>query len=512
MAGATSEHDGVVDGPIVHRGFGRAEKRVGGAPRVVRARRSARDWPSRYAGRLFYTDALVIAATLVVFDLIGLPASDRTVSWPGGPAIEYWIVLASLGLIWILALTIFETRERHIVGNGVLEYRRILSATIFIFAFLVSLAFFVRVDVSRALFLIALPVGAVALIASRWVWRQWLRAMQSQKKYVYRALVLGEPAKAAHIIDSIERTPGTGFDLVGVVTNARGVVEVGGLPVVGGFGNAVEALDTVDADTIIIAGADDLHPRLMRQLGWKIADRDANIVVAPALTDVAGPRIHARPAAGLPLLHVEYPRLEGARRFAKRAFDLAGSAVLIVLFSPIMIATMIAVATDSPGPLFYRQTRIGRGGREFGMIKFRSMVANADDQLESLLDLQGTSDQPLHKVIDDPRITRVGRFIRKHSIDELPQLFNVFLGTMSLVGPRPQREAEVALYDGAAERRLLVKPGMSGLWQVSGRSTLSWDDALRLDLYYVENWSFTQDIQILFRTIRAVVAPGASAQ
>ncbi len=145
------------------------------------------------------------------------------------------------------------------------------------------------------------------------------------------------------------------------------------------------------------------------------------------------------------------------------------------------------------------------------MFKFRSMVANADDQLASLLDLQGTTDQPLFKVTDDPRITKVGRFLRKHSIDELPQLFNVFIGEMSLVGPRPQRAAEVALYDDDAHRRLLVKPGMSGLWQVSGRSKLSWEDAIRLDLYYVENWSFTQDVQILFRTIRAVLVPGETA-
>lgn len=152
------------------------------------------------------------------------------------------------------------------------------------------------------------------------------------------------------------------------------------------------------------------------------------------------------------------------------------------------------------------------GTRERGIRKFRSMVPDADDQLASLLDLQGTGGRPLHKVLDDPRITPVGRNMRRHSIDELPQLLNVLIGTMSFVGPRPQREAEVILYDDAAERRLLVKPGMSGLWQVSGRSALSWDDALRLDLYYVENWTFTQDLQILFRTVRAVLTPGDAAR
>ena len=321
----------------------------------------------------------------------------------------------------------------------------------------------------------------------------------------------GEPAKAGSIIRAIRRADSSGFDIVGVVTDVRGRQTISDVPVVGGFAYAVEAMDATDADTIIVAGADEVHPEMMRQLGWDVADRSGNLVVAPALTDVAGPRIHSRPAAGLPLVHVEFPRLDGVRRFAKRTFDLLGSVVLILVFSPVMLVTAIAIRSETPGPVIYRQPRVGLGGDEFGMLKFRSMVANADDQLASLLDLQGTSDSPLFKVSDDPRITKVGRVIRKHSIDELPQLFNVLVGTMSLVGPRPQRAAEVALYDDAAHRRLRVKPGMSGLWQVSGRSTLSWEDALRLDLYYVENWSFMQDIQILFRTLSAVVAPGRTA-
>jgi len=231
------------------------------------------------------------------------------------------------------------------------------------------------------------------------------------------------------------------------------------------------------------------------------------LIVAPALTDVAGPRIHSRPVAGLPLIHVEYPTLEGPKRFTKRLFDIAGSSLIILIALVPLIVVAIAIKVTSPGDLIYKQERIGRGGRPFGMLKFRSMVADADDQLESLLDAQGTSDTPLFKVINDPRITPIGKFIRKYSIDEFPQLFNVLVGQMSLVGPRPQRAAEVALYDDAAHRRLIMKPGMSGLWQVSGRSDLSWEDAIRLDLYYVENWSMTADVMILFRTVRAVARP-----
>lgn len=484
---------------------------VGTAFKVVPARRSSRDWPTRYGGWLVISDVVVLLALLLVYRFVALPAGPARISWIGaGPGLSYSAALALTGLLWLAALAVFETRERHIVGSGPDEYRRVATATVGVFALLVSICFFFQIDARRSFFLVAMPIGLCALILSRWLWRQWLRGQQRRLKYVYRAVVMGEPQKVAHVVEAIARSQGTGFAIMGAVTNAE-VQQIHGVPVIGRLSKAAQALDIVDADTLIIAGSDELPPKLMRRLGWQIADRDANLVVAPALTDVAGPRIHATPAAGLPFIHVDFPRLEGGKRVAKRAFDLVGSLMLILAASPLMIATMIAIRVDSRGPIFYRQTRIGRRGREFGMFKFRSMIADADDQLASLLDVQGTSDQPLFKVTNDPRITRVGRFIRKYSIDELPQLFNVVLGHMSLVGPRPQREGEVALYDDDAHRRLLVKPGMSGLWQVSGRSALSWEDALRLDLYYVENWSFIQDIQILFRTFRAVLAPGDSA-
>ncbi|MEV8360048.1 sugar transferase [Microbacterium sp. NPDC076895] len=474
-------------------------------------RRSARDWPSAYGWWLVVSDAAVLAAVFVLFRFVLLPSEQRSVTWPNGPGISYTVAILIVALLWMLALSVFETRNRHVVGSGSLEYARIANASAVLFALLVAVAFFLRIEVSRALLLVVIPVGAVLLIFSRWMWRQWLRRQQKARKYVYRAIVLGEHRKAAHIVSAIRRTPGSGFDIVGVVTGGHTGAVLGGVPVLGGYATAIEVMDAVDADTVIVAGADEIDPVVLRRLGWTIADRDANLVVAPQLTDVAGPRIHSRPAAGLPLVYVEYPTLEGYRGFAKRAFDIAASALLIVLTSPLMLVTAAAVVLESGRPVIYRQTRIGRGGTSFLMLKFRSMQVGTDDLLPSLLDREGAAGRPLHKVLNDPRVTRVGRFIRKHSIDELPQLFNVLAGSMSLVGPRPQRESEVALYDDTAERRLLVKPGMSGLWQVSGRSQLSWEDALRLDLYYVENWSFTQDIVILFRTVRAVLFPGSTA-
>jgi exopolysaccharide biosynthesis polyprenyl glycosylphosphotransferase len=478
----------------------------------ARPRREAR-WPHRYAQRLFYTDAAIVVLTLSVFTVALAMSGTDVVSWPDGPDLGYPLVMGVLALAWLAALEIFDTRDEHIVGTGTAEYRGIANATFAVFAAVALLGFFLRADLSRLLFITAAPIGLVLLVLTRWAWRQWLRRSQRRGTYLARAIVIGDRAKVDHIARVIKRTEGTGYTVVGAIT-ARGTQNriADDVEVIGDYAHAVDAISRADVDTVILAGADDLDPQSMRVLGWELADRDIQWVVAPAMTDIAGPRYHARPVAGLPLVHVAYPRLEGSRRVLKRTFDIFGSFVLIVLLSPLMLGAALAVKFTSPGPVLYQQERIGRRGRTFGMYKIRSMVRGADDQLASLLDLEGTSAQPLFKVNDDPRITPVGSFLRKHSMDELPQLFNVLRGDMSLVGPRPQRPAEVALYDDAAHRRLLVKPGMSGLWQVSGRSNLLWEDAIRLDLYYVENWSFMQDIQILFRTIKAVVAPGQTAR
>ncbi|MFH8252155.1 sugar transferase [Microbacterium sp. B2969] len=454
----------------------------------------------------------MIVVTLGVFTLALAAFGTTVVSWPNGPRLSYVLVLGVIAVGWLVSLEVVDSRDEHTVGNGASEYRRVTNGTLAAFAAVALLGFFLRADLSRLLFLTAAPVGLCLLIFTRWLWRQWLRRNQRKGAFLERAVVIGDRAKVDHIIRVIRRTEGTGYVVIGAITqHATDARIAGNVKVLGDYAHAVDAIGHVQADTVILAGADDLDPTSMRVLGWELAERDIQWVVAPALTDVAGPRIHSTPVAGLPLIHVEYPTLEGYKRVIKRAFDIVGSIVFILLFSPLMIATVMAIRADGKGSILYRQLRVGRGGREFGMIKFRSMIADADDQLASLLDLQGTTDRPLFKVTDDPRITGVGRFLRKHSIDELPQLFNVLRGEMSLVGPRPQRSEEVALYDDAAHRRLLVKPGMSGLWQVSGRSSLPWEDAIRLDLYYVENWSFLQDVQILFRTIRAVVMPGATS-
>lgn len=476
-------------------------------------RRSARRWPRRYGFLLRIVDAVVLTMVLVGYVIASraLGAELQVVSWPDGPDVPYWAGLTALWAVWMVALDAADSRDEHVVGHGVAEYDRVFRATLATFVIALAFAFFFRIELARTVFLVVLPLGVVVLIVARWLSRQWLRSQQRRERFMHRTVVIGELRKSAHIIKTLHSTPGTGVKIVGLLTEYADGPTVEDVPVIGRFRDLERVAQQLDVDTVVLSGADDISPKVMRRIGWNMANQDIAWIVAPSLTDVAGPRIHSRQMAGMPLVHVDFPRLDGARRFLKRTFDLVGSTALILVLSPVLIVTALAVKVSSPGPVFYTQERVGRNGQHFGMLKFRSMVTDADTRLASLLEEQGRSGQPLFKIQDDPRITPVGRVIRKYSLDELPQLFNVLSGEMSLVGPRPQRDAEVALYDEAAHRRLMVKPGMSGLWQVSGRSSLSWEDTIRLDLYYVENWSFMQDIVILMRTVKAVLAPGASA-
>lgn len=467
-------------------------------------------WEVRYGRKLVLTDVLIVLAAVfgaqvvrfgVTADDLATPVSSTSIE------ISYSLLSTLLVLGWLAMLALGETRKPQNFGVGSSEYRRVVSSTLMTFGIFAVLAFALRLDIGRGYLLIALPAGMVALVLSRFLWRRRLHWQRRRGRNIYRTMLVGEAAKLRHIHRQMRADVNAGFNVIVAATNDQArVARILDGVTARSYDDLLETVDEFDIDTVIITGADDLPPERLQTLGWELDDRHVELVVAAALTDVAGPRIHMRQAEGFPLIYVDYPKLTGFKRFIKRVFDILGALSLIVLLSPVMLVVAIAVKLGSRGPIFYSQERIGVRGRPFPMFKFRSMVQNADDQLASLLDAQGTSDRPLHKVENDPRITPVGRFIRRYSLDELPQLFNVLIGTMSLVGPRPQREAEVALYDKHHHRRLLVKPGITGLWQVSGRSSLEWDDAIRLDLYYVENWSLVGDLVILWRTLRAVVA------
>jgi exopolysaccharide biosynthesis polyprenyl glycosylphosphotransferase len=247
----------------------------------------------------------------------------------------------------------------------------------------------------------------------------------------------------------------------------------------------------------------------LRSLAWELEKTGTDLCVSPALLDVAGPRTTVRPTAGLTLLHVDHPQLSGFRLVLKGLFDRCAAAAALVILAPVMATLAVAVWMHDRGPALFAQVRVGKDGQSFRMYKFRTMVVDAEKRRAELL-VNNDSDGVLFKLRRDPRITAVGAHLRRLSLDELPQLFNVFLGHMSLVGPRPALPDEAAMYAEHVRRRLVVKPGLTGLWQVNGRSDLSWEESVRLDLRYVENWSFALDLQILWKTI-SVMMRGSGA-
>ncbi|HET8778617.1 MAG TPA: sugar transferase [Agromyces sp.] len=466
-------------------------------------------WQRAYARRLLVTDLIVIVFAVYVSQFIRFGTSGEMLRIPGEQGgvfeLNYTLVSAILAGAWLLALALFATRDRNIVGAGTSEYRRITDATIRVFAVLAIIAFLLQSEVGRGYLLVALPLGLALLLVSRWGWRKWLIHRRAEGAFSHRVILMGERQKSVHVAQQIARDGTSGFKIVGAITE-RGTVdrELGPeIPVLGDYDSLTRVLDEARADTVIFTGADTIDPRGMREIGWQLEAKSTNLIVAPALTDVAGPRIHARPVAGLPLIQVDYPEFEGRKYAAKRAFDLVVSFLALVVLSPVFLVIAILVRSDSPGPAFYLQERVGLNGKRFRMLKFRSMVVDAESQLPSLLD-RTDGNGVLFKLRDDPRVTKVGAVLRRHSLDELPQLVNVLLGDMSLVGPRPPLASEVERYDMWARRRLLVRPGITGLWQTQGRSDLSWEDSVRLDLYYVENWSLTGDVIILYRTVRSV--------
>ncbi|TFB95883.1 sugar transferase [Cryobacterium sp. HLT2-28] len=489
----------------------------GSTARPVDQKSTSRDWRHVYAGRLIITDLLVLIWVVFGVQILWFGLETADVSLRGDARdlqVSYTTVSVVLIIAWMAMLGAYGSRGYRVLGTGPDEYKLIANASLRLFGILAIIAFLLRIDVARGYILIAFPFGVAVLVFSRWMWRQWLGVQRQRGLYSSTVLLVGSVPSAAHLARVLASSTSAGYRVVGACVPAGRsgtLLSTTDVPVLGDFDDLHPALEATGADTVVITSSDDLPPERLRQISWSLEPGRQHLVMAPSLTDVGGPRIHARPVAGLPLIHVETPSYDGLKHFAKRAFDVIGAATLLITLSPLIIIVAIIVRFTSVGPVLYRQERIGLNGKPFSMLKFRSMTVNADGQLVELLKAQGTSARPLFKVADDPRLTRVGGFLRRYSLDELLQLLNVVLGDMSLVGPRPQRDGEVALYDSAAHRRLLLKPGMSGLWQVSGRSNLSWEDSIRLDLYYVENWSIAGDLVILWRTLRAVTSPQGSA-
>jgi exopolysaccharide biosynthesis polyprenyl glycosylphosphotransferase len=429
-----------------------------------------------------------------------------------GPAytdIPYEWVGLGLITLWMLFLIWNRCFDDRVLGYGADEYRRMVGASLKLAGSVAIVAYLAGAQVSRGFLGIAFLAGTIMLPFGRYLARQALhRARKREQGWSRRVLVVGDASHVIELSHQLRRETYAGYQVVGACIPDALIAPVpqhlDGVPVVGSFRNILDAAAAISADTVAVTGSAELTARRLRRLGWQMEGTGIDLVLAPALTDVAGPRIHTRPIAGLPLIHVESPEFSGGRKAFKGMVDRVVALFALLVLSPIFTMIAVAIRVDSRGPVFFRQRRVGLGGKEFDVFKFRSMVVDADSLLASLTQMNET-DGLMFKMRRDPRVTKVGRWLRKWSLDEIPQLINVAKGDMSLVGPRPPLPSEVAWYDQDVARRLLVKPGMTGLWQVSGRSDLSWDDGIRLDLYYVENWSLAADLAILWKTVGAVL-------
>ncbi len=444
------------------------------------------------------TDLAAMAVSLGLHKLWGDP--------PGYSHLRIWFGLVLLALTGAV-LGLARAWDPSVLGQGAEEFNRLLraAATLAVLVGLVGLA--VQLPAVRPYTFGVVPVAFVLAALGRLVLRKVLHRRRRGGACMHEVLAVGSADAVAKLIVRTQRAPHNGWTVTGACTPtgtgtgcARSILDV---PVLGDL-DAVPAVAGEGRYRVVsVAHAPGWSSQRLHHLSWDLESTGAELLVDPGLMEIAGPRLHVTAVDGLPLLRLTEPAFTGAPRVVKRVIDVLGAGLLLVAIAPVMIVLAIAVGSDG-GPIFYRQPRVGKHGKSFSMIKFRSMMVNADQLRPELAeDNQGSG--PLFKLRHDPRVTRVGRLMRKYSLDELPQFVNVLSGSMSLVGPRPPLAAEVELYCRDAQRKLLVTPGLTGLWQISGRSDLSWEESVRLDLRYVENWSLALDILIIWKTIGAVI-------
>ena len=396
------------------------------------------------------------------------------------------------------------------IGTGSDEYRKVLNAGVGLTAAVALFSYAVNLQVSRAYVVIALPCTALFASIARYMLRKRLHKQRSSGRCMHNVVAVGHELAVTDLVAELRREPYHGLKVVGAcLANPGACEDIEGVPVYGGLDDTTAAVKAFEADTVAVLACPEMDGVRLRSLAWELEKTGTDLVVAPSLLDVAGPRTTIRPTAGLTLLHVDHPQLGGIRLVAKELFDRCVAAAALIMLSPLMAAISLMIRLHDRGPALFTQTRVGKDGKTFKIYKFRTMVVNAEQRKDEL-QAQNDFDGVLFKLRKDPRVTAIGTYLRRWSLDELPQLCNVFLGHMSLVGPRPPLPDEAEKYAAHVRRRLVVKPGLTGLWQVNGRSDLSWDESVRLDLRYVENWSFALDLQILWKTV-SVMFRGAGA-
>jgi exopolysaccharide biosynthesis polyprenyl glycosylphosphotransferase len=456
-------------------------------------------WERRYVRALLLADLLAgTAAGAVTF---GLRFGDEVTSYNR----SYLVLTALLPVFLLVVLAVSRAYERRFLFVGTDEYQRVIRGGVGLIAGAALTSYALDLDLARGYVLAALPTAIVTSLVLRFVLRKRLHVTRDRGENLRRVILVGHELSIIGMARQLRRERYHGLEVVGAcLPPGYDGAGLSGLTLYGTFENVASAVEQADADTVVVLSCPELDGAQLRRLAWRLERDEVDLVVASALVDVAGARTTIRPFDGLPMLHVEHPRLHGGSRLVKELVDRVAALLLLALFGPLLLGVALCVRCTSRGPVLFRQVRVGRDGRLFRIFKFRSMYVDAEARLAELRHLN-EHDGVLFKIRDDPRVTRVGQYLRRFSLDELPQLLNVLLGQMSLVGPRPPLPSEVAVYAGDVRRRLAVKPGMTGLWQVSGRSDLPWEEAVRLDLRYVENWSLSLDLVILLRTLTAVV-------
>ncbi|MBT2871247.1 sugar transferase [Streptomyces cellulosae] len=463
--------------------------------------RDTADWEHRYRRTVIMSDT--VATAVVVAGIGNFFGVRDAANWH-----EKWGILAfGTWLLVLGALTVSRSWAPTVLGQGAEEFRR-LGRSLFMATVVLALGGIALTSRNIKLWIfVAVPAIALVTMTMRYLLRLWLHRQRKEGRCLRPVLAAGSPDTVRDLIARTRKYPHLGWRVDAVCTTDGPGLDGGRLDGVPVVGRLADVADHVRRDGYrVVAVTPDPHwsPDRLQRLSWNLEGSEAEMVVAPVLMEVAGPRLHVDAVLGIPLLRVSMPAFTGGRRAVKGVVDRLGATLLLVLFAPLLLLVALLVAADSRGGVFYRQRRVGKDGREFTILKFRTMIPGADRARAALAGLNEGAG-PLFKMRRDPRVTRVGAVLRRYSLDELPQLFNVLTGSMSLVGPRPPLPEECAAYGPDIRRRLKVKPGLTGLWQISGRSDLSWEEAVRLDLRYVEDWSLALDTVILWKTLRAVV-------
>ena len=445
------------------------------------------------------SSAGVVAAIAAVLVRFGARPNDR-----------YVLLSLVLPLLWMIAVRVFGGYERRFLGVGSDEFRRILNAGLSLTVALALISYAVNNELSRLYLVVSMPVIVILDLLVRFALRKRLHKRRMLGQCMSTVVAVGHESAVEQLISELRREPHHGLKVVAAcLVGGSTTTEVAGVPVVGKPDDTASVVRNLNAGTVAVLSCPEMDGLKLRTLAWELEKTGTDLCVAPALLDVAGPRTTVRPTAGLTLLHVDHPQLSGPRQVVKDLFDRSVAAVSLVGLSPLMLAIAVAIWFSDRGPALFTQTRVGKGGEPFRIYKFRTMVVDAESRLAEIRE-KNDFDGVLFKIHKDPRITAIGSRLRKWSLDELPQLINVLRGEMSLVGPRPALPEEAAKYADHVRRRLVVKPGLTGMWQVNGRSDLSWDETVRLDLRYVENWSFALDLQIMWKTF-SVIFRGSGA-